>query len=125
MSSDILTDRRQAVLRQRETPLSRRYLRVLEQWMPVGLEYFADWPDRPNCGHFLGGCHWYGIEMIAGALTFALAASSTEYDESAGGCSRDELRRIALKGIRYLCFTHDTGPADCVRIRPGGTAVLR
>ena len=26
---------------------------------------------------------------------------------------------MALKGLRYLCFTHDTGPADCVRPAKG------
>ncbi|MCX7804059.1 MAG: hypothetical protein N3A38_02605 [Planctomycetota bacterium] len=102
-----------------ENTMSRRFLRVLEKWIPVGLEYFEDWPDRPDCGHFLGGCHWYGQETAFCSLVFALAASSPEYDEKAGRCSRDELRRIALKGIRYLCFTHDSGPAECVRPKRG------
>ena len=94
MLPEILTEQRQARLRTRETALSRRYLQVLEKWIPVGLEYFEDWPGRPNCGHFLGGCHWYGIETVNGSLAFALAASSPEYDERRGGCSREELRRI-------------------------------
>lgn len=98
-----------------ETALSRRYLRVLEKWVPIGRQYFADWPDRPDCGHFLGGCHWYGIETMAGALAFAAAASSPDYDPAVGGCSKAELRTMARKALRYLCFTHDTGPADCVR----------
>lgn len=102
-----------------ETTLSKRYLRVLEKWIPVGVEYFSDWPTRPNCGHFLGGCHWYGIETIAGALTFAAAASSPHYNEKVGGASRKDLQTMALKAIRYLCFTHDSGPADCVRPEKG------
>ena len=110
-----LTSRRKAAHLRPETPLSRRYLKVIEKWIPVGLAYFEDWPDRPNSGHFLGGCHWYGIETIAGALAFAAAGSSPEYDAKAAGCSRKEVREIALKAIRYLCFTHDTGPKGCVR----------
>ena len=102
-----------------ETPLSRRYLRVIEKWIPVGKRAFAVWPVRPDCGHFLGGCHWYGIESIAGALAFAAAASSPEYDPAVGGCSREELRTMARQAIRYLCFTHDSGPADCVRPAKG------
>jgi len=98
-----------------ETALSRRYLRVIEKWIPTGVRNFADWPVRPDCGHFLGGCHWYGIESVGGALAFAAAASSPEYDPAVGGVSRDELRTMARKAIRYLCFTHDSGPADCVR----------
>ncbi|MBK8859376.1 MAG: hypothetical protein IPN11_17445 [Opitutaceae bacterium] len=98
-----------------ETNLSRRYLRVIEKWIPTGVRCFNDWPVRPDCGHFLGGCHWYGIESIGGALAFAAAASSPEYDPAVGGATRDELRTMARKAIRYLCFTHDSGPADCVR----------
>ena len=98
-----------------ETALSRRYLKVIEKWIPTGVRYFADWPVRPDCGHFLGGGHWSGIEAGGGALAATAAASSPEYDPVVGGCSRDELRTMARKAIRYLCFTHDSGPADCVR----------
>ena len=111
----ILTNRRKARLQRRETPLSRRYLRILENWVHVGLEYYQDWPVRPNCGHFLGGCHWYGSDTAGPVLAFAVAASSPEYDARRAGASRKTLRELALKGIRYLCFTHDTGPADCLR----------
>lgn len=102
-----------------ETALSRRYLKVIEKWIPTGVRSFAPWPVRPDCGHFLGGCHWYGIESIGGALAFAAAASSPEYDPAAGGCLREDLRTMARQAIRYLCFTHDTGPADCVRPAKG------
>jgi hypothetical protein len=98
-----------------ENEVSRRYLRLLESWIPVGVAYFARWPDRPDCGHFFGGCHWYGSETAGPALTFTLAAASPEYDERATGVSRAELRRMARDAVRYLCFTHDTGPPECVR----------
>lgn len=103
----------------RETELSRRYLAVILDWIPVGVRYFADWPARPTSGHFLGGCHWYGIESVSGALAFAAAASSPEFDPARAGASRDEVAAMALKALRYLCFTHDTGPADCVRPATG------
>ena len=115
MSAEFLTDHRHIDLSSEETPVSRRYLHILERWIPVGLAYYDDWPDRPDCGYFLGGCNWYGIETVSGAFAFALAASSPEYDEQHTGCSRDETRRIALKALRYLCYTHDTGPEDCLR----------
>lgn len=102
-----------------ETPLSRQYLRIIESWIPIGRGLFAEWPVRPDCGHFLGGCHWYGIETLAGAIAFAAAASSPEYNPKVGGCSRQELRTIARQALRYLCFTHDSGPPDCVRPAQG------
>ena len=98
-----------------ENELSRRYLRMIEKWIPVGIEYFQEWPDRPDCGHFFGGCHWYGNETAPPVETFALASVSPEYDEKGVGVSRDDLQRMAIMGLRYLCFTHDSGPADCVR----------
>lgn len=112
---DQTTDRRDPALPAAENAMSRRYLRLIERWVPTGVEYFATWPERPNCGHFFGGCHWYGLETAGPALTFALASTSPEYDERATGVSRDDLRRMAIEGVRYLCFTHDTGPAECVR----------
>ena len=80
MPPKAMTRRRRLAVPNRETALSRRYLRILENWVHVGLEYYEDWPDRPNCGHFLGGCHWYGSDTVGPAFTFALAASSPEFD---------------------------------------------
>ncbi len=115
MRPDILTNRRRTSVPDRETPLSRRYKRILENWVPVGLSYFEDWPERPNCGHFFGGAHWYGSDTAGPAFVFAALANSPEYDSKRTGCSKEELRELALKGIRYLCFTHDTGPTECIR----------
>ncbi len=115
MRPEILTSRRRTSVPAVETPLSRRYKRILENWVPIGLDYFEDWPERPNCGHFFGGAHWYGSDTAGPAFVFAALANSPEYDAQRTGCSKKELREIALKGIRYLCYTHDTGPADCIR----------
>lgn len=109
------SDLRSPHLPPEENVMSRRYLRMLEKWIPVGVEYFAEWPIRPRCGHFFGGAHWYGQETISPAEAFALASVSPEYDERRTGVSREELRRMAIMAVRYLGFTHDTGPADCVR----------
>ncbi len=119
MILEALTARRPVTLPARENALSRRYLRVLENWLPVGVASFAPWPERADCGHFLGGCHWYGIETRAGILVAALLANARAYDERRGGVPRPELRRLARAGLRYLCFTHDTGPAECVRPAKG------
>ena len=115
LSPEHTTDLKTAHLPADENHLSLRYLRMMEKWIPVGVDYFTEWPDRPNCGHFLGGVHWYGNETVGPAETFALASVSPEYDENTTGVSREDLRRMAIQGLRYLCFTHDTGPEDCVR----------
>jgi hypothetical protein len=102
-----------------ETPMSRRYLMILQRWIPFGIRYFQDWPKRPDCGHFFGGVYFYGGETIRPMFTLAAAISSPEYDPKVTGYSRDALVRFAVKALRYACFTHDTGPEDCVRPEKG------
>ena len=113
------TDLMAARLADEENDMSRRYLRIIEKWIPVGVDYFQEWPDRPGCGHFLGGVHAYGIETFSPAEAFAFASTSPEYDEGAVGVSKGQLREMAIKAVRYLCYTHDTGPEDCVRPKVG------
>lgn len=98
-----------------ENEMSRRYLDIVTRWIPVGMRYFNEWPGRPDCGHFFGGVLWYGQDTGSPIVTLALAASSPEFDAKVAGRSADELRQIVKKGLRYLLFTHDTGPEDCVR----------
>ncbi|MCF7854216.1 MAG: hypothetical protein K9N51_05405 [Candidatus Pacebacteria bacterium] len=102
-----------------ETPMSRRYMTLLQAWVPFALEYFEEWPVRPNCGHFFGGVLWYGSETIHPLFVLAAVMSSPEYNPDVTGHSRDDLAAIAIKALRYACFTHDTGPADCVRPEKG------
>ena len=108
-------DFRTVVLPTAENDMSRRYLQVLMRWVPVALQAFNIWPERPHCGHFFGGVYWYGLETAGPSATLALVASSPEFDPALVGCSALELRQVALQGLRYLCLTHDTGPAECVR----------
>ena len=100
-----------------ENEMSRRYLRIMQNWIPFAMSQFQEWPDRPNCGHFFGGVFWYGYETANPLQLLALTAASPEYDEKTTGCSKEKLIRTAIKALRYLCFTHDTGPKDCVRPR--------
>ena len=112
---EALTDFSEVRLPTEENEISRRYLAVIQRWVPVGMRYFNPWPVRPNCGHFFGGVLWYGQDTSMPISALALAASSPEYDAQLAGRSADEVRDVALQGLRYLCFTHDTGPEDCVR----------
>ncbi len=104
-----------ALIPDMETEMSRRYLKIAQKWFPTALSYFEDWPERPGCGHFFGGVHWYGIETATPLHALAVVSTSPEYDENTTGLSIGNLREIVIKAIRYLCFTHDTGPEECVR----------
>ncbi len=116
---DVTTDLRGACIPNIENNMSRRYLMIMQRWIPVAMEYFQEWPDRPNCGHFFGGVWWYGRETSVPMMIFALASSSPEYDEDLAGFSKEEIIETAVKAIRYLCFTHFTGPEDCLRPTKG------
>ena len=112
---DAFTDFSSLALPETENDLSRRCLQVITRWVPVAMRYFNEWPGRPDCGHFFGGVLWYGQDTADPITTLALAASSPEFDAELAGHRADELRAVARKGLRYLLFTHDTGPEDCVR----------
>jgi hypothetical protein len=116
---NLTTDLEAARIPQVETEMSRRYLKMVERWVPTAMSYFDDWPGRPNCGHFYGGTHWFGIETAVQLYALAVLSTSPEYDERATGLPITDLRDIVIKSIRYLCFTHDTGPEDCVRPNGG------
>ena len=115
VTPDMITSLKGACLPPVETPMSRRYLRIAQKWLPTALSYFEDWDERPRCGHFFGGVHWYGIETAVPLHALAAVGTSPEYDEKTTGLSTDNLRDVVIKAIRYLCFTHDTGPEDCLR----------
>ena len=52
------TDQSAPDLPARENALRRRHLRIVERWIPAGVEALPDRPERPNCGHLLGRCAW-------------------------------------------------------------------
>ena len=112
---DARTDYASLFLPVAENEKSRRCLRILERWIPVGMATFEPWSGRPKCGHFFGGVLWYGQDTVMPAMTIAAACSSEEFDSDIAGFSRKELQRTVVESIRYLCFTHDTGPEDCLR----------
>ena len=119
VTADMITGLDGACIPALETPMSRRYLRIAQKWCPTALSYFEDWDGRPNCGHFFGGVHWYGIETAVPLHALAAVGTSPEYDENTTGLSIDSLREVVIKAIRYLCFTHDTGPEECLRPNTG------
>jgi hypothetical protein len=98
-----------------ENEMSGRIRRILQKWLPYADRQFEDWSWRPACGHFFGGAYWYGLETAYTASVYALLAKHSNYEEKLTGIPREEVKRKAIAAIRYLGFTHDTGPEDCVR----------
>ena len=114
-----LTDFSTVSLPTSDNELSSRFLGLVARWVPVALRYYQPWSDRPDCGNFFGGTFAYGLDTSLAITSLALVAASTNYAPIEGQPSADHLRRIVRRGIRYLCFTHDMGPANCVRPSEG------
>jgi hypothetical protein len=112
---DFRTDFSPALGEAPENELSRRCLRILLRWIPYGMRQWNTWPGRPRCGHFFGGVLWYCQDTVMPAFALAAATTSDEYDESLAGYPKEHIRDTVVQALRYACFTHDTGPEDCVR----------
>jgi hypothetical protein len=103
--------------RAKENEMSKRIYGILLQWLPYANQQFAEWDVRPNSGHFFGGNFWYCSDTAASSLIFAVMSKLGEYDEDVTGIPREVLKQKAIMGLRYAGFTHDTGPAECVRVQ--------
>jgi len=99
-----------------KTPEMQRIYTMLLKSLRFSNNRFSNWDNRPNCGYYFSGCQWYNSDQNRMAAYTAFMSCFGEYDEDLAGISRDELRERAIKVIRYSCFTHDTGPEDCVRV---------
>jgi len=61
-------------------------------------------------------------ETAGTALVFAVAAKLGRFDPDLAGMRREEAADMAISAIRYLGFTHDTGPEECVRVQSANPA---
>ncbi|RAV23004.1 hypothetical protein [Paenibacillus contaminans] len=94
---------------------AERFYGVLQRWIPFAVRQYGTWNGRPNCGHFFGGTFWYQADTAHTAAVLAIVAKLGDYNEAAAGVSKESLNHMAVSAIRYMGFTHDTGPEDCVR----------
>ncbi|MFO7636390.1 MAG: hypothetical protein R6W96_03690 [Clostridia bacterium] len=92
-----------------------RLYNIMQKWIPFADAQYNDWGKRPRCGHFFGGSYFYSVETACPMFVYSILSNYGDYDERVTGISRDEMREKAVKALRYLCFTHDLGPEDCVR----------
>ncbi|MCK5759125.1 MAG: hypothetical protein KAH14_08530 [Clostridiales bacterium] len=95
--------------------LSKQLKSIISTWARFAIDYYKDWDNKPNCGHFFGGCYNYGVETSFTMTVLAVLSTIGEYDEIKTGKSKNEINDMVIKSIRYLCYTHFTGPIECVR----------
>ncbi|NLD87617.1 MAG: hypothetical protein GX633_05095 [Clostridiales bacterium] len=98
------------------TPETERIYKMLMRFIKFPAARFHLWDVRPNCGYFFTGCHWYGTDQNEMALITAFLAKYGDYDEELAEVFREKVHDMAIRTLRYSCFTHDTGPEDCIRV---------
>jgi hypothetical protein len=94
--------------------LARELYKIIAKWCKMAASSYKKWEKRPGCGYFFNGVYNYAIDNSATAIVTAVVCSTGDYDEAEIGIPVDELRKMTVGAIRYLCFTHYTGPEDCV-----------
>lgn len=99
----------------KENEMSRRIYRILQRWIVFADKQYRDCERIPGSGHFFGGNYWYGMETAETLAIYAVLSVFGEYEEAVTGIPRDELKKKSVKALRYLGFTHDSGPAGYVR----------
>jgi hypothetical protein len=99
----------------KENETASRLYNIMQKWIPFVDRQYKDWDKRPNCGHFFGGSYFYSGETAFSMYVYTILSTFGDFNEKITGVSRAEMKSKAVKALRYLCFTHDVGPEDCVR----------
>lgn len=95
--------------------IADRLYTILLKWGGFANKYYKKWSVKENCGHYFGGAYVYEMESASAAIVGAILSTLGDYDAEITGITREEMQKRAISTIRYLCFTHTTGPDDCVR----------
>lgn len=94
----------------------RLYAEPLARWAPLAVETYQPWDGRPNTGHFYGGSYWYGLESSYTAFIVAVCYRAVRALGLECATPAERLLETAVGAVRYLGFTHMSGPEDCVRV---------
>ena len=109
-----------------QTPEMKRIYTMMLKYIKLPCKTFHDWDARPRCGYLFGGDGYYGSDQNRTLGLLAFLSKYGDFDEALAEFSRSEIKEMAIRILRYSCFTHDTGPSDCVRPDNGGpTAGLK
>jgi hypothetical protein len=94
----------------------RLYAEPLARWAPLAVETYQPWDGRPGAGHFYGGSYWYGLESSYTAFIVAVCYRAVKALGLECATPAERLLETAVGAVRYLGFTHMSGPEDCVRV---------
>jgi len=95
-----------------ETEIKQIYLNMLEGYVKYAETLWHNWAKRPPAGYFGNGISKgnEGIRATSGTtLAYALLLRETDKKEFSG-IPRDIIKEHTIAAIRYIAFTHKTGP---------------
>jgi hypothetical protein len=86
------------------------YVKLLERWLKGAEPHLYTPPDRPDLLCYGTGENTWGVQTNQKAFAaYAMLAADPRFDERRAGVSREEVREIALKLLRYCLNTHIEG----------------
>ncbi|MCK5811578.1 MAG: hypothetical protein KAG94_01645 [Clostridiales bacterium] len=94
---------------------TNRLTSLLSKWANFAVKHYNSWESMPDCGHFFGGVYNYEIETSSTMTVLAVLATIGTYDETTIGVSKEQSITMVSNSIRYLCYTHHTGPSHLKR----------
>lgn len=94
---------------------------MLEQWIPAARMDIHDGGDVA-CYSSGDTGNWAVQANLCAFAAFAVLATEEEYEEKRTGISREELREVALKLLRYTLRTHLSGDRDSFTGRKWGNS---
>lgn len=90
------------------------YLRALEPWVPAALREMYVPPERPDLLCYGTGFNDWGVQTQQKACAaFAVLAEDPALDTARTGMSREELRDVALRLLRFTLASHHVGDFHC------------
>ncbi len=101
--------------------LQHAYLRALEPWVPPAMRDMYVPPGRPDLLCYGTGYNDWGVQTQQKACAvFAVLADDPALDTTRTGMSRDELRTVALRLLRFNLASHIEGEFHCTDGTPWG-----
>ncbi len=98
-----------------DSPEINRLTSILSKWANFAIKHYNSWEAMPDCGHFFGGVYNYEAETSNTLAVLTVLATIGVYDEITIGISKEQAITMVSNSIRYLCYTHHTGPSHLKR----------
>ena len=93
---------------------SKSYIQLLEPWFKTAKKYIYQCKDRKELEYYGCGYNNWGVQTVQKALAaFAIASEDPDFNEARAGITKEELRKHAIKLLRFNLQSHIEGNYQC------------